>query len=107
MLMHDGEKASDLLRLLDHLYSVSDRIVLVWTSEGDIPDDIKTISDAYGVEWVHHLFDGSGSLADCRNIALDHLQDTGENDNIHWVLTNSPSPIRIRVGPGKLADRIS
>ena len=85
MLMHSGESATDLFRILDTLYSLCDQIVLVWTDDCEIPGPIAEVAMAYGAEWVFSQMPEEGSLAECRNAALDKGQES-----VRWVLTLDP-----------------
>lgn len=89
MLMHPGEPSKDLYRHLDTVYSLVDRIIIVWTSNEKIPSDIQEIGDLFEVEWVHSPFDENASLAECRNAAIDHIHETGLNST-RWLYTLDP-----------------
>jgi GT2 family glycosyltransferase len=89
MLFHGGESLWDLHRHLDKVYGLADRIVLVWTDEGEVPEHIRKVTDLYGAEWLCSPMAEGESLAQCRNAALDHVQDTDQG-MIRWVLTMDP-----------------
>jgi GT2 family glycosyltransferase len=73
MLLHKGESADDLGRILDAVYGLVDRIVLVWTEEQplDSTSDIARMAACFGAEWIHHPL--RDDLASARNAALDRL----------------------------------
>ncbi len=89
MLMHSGERSWDLYRHLDTLYGLVDKIILVWTDSAEIPDDIRTIADAFECKWVHSPFEESSSLAKCRNAAIDLAHEEGVQ-SLRWMLTFDP-----------------
>ena len=94
MLAHSGEDVEGIARLLDSLYTMVDRIVLVWTDEWD-PDDPSTgpsdhlsrLADLYGVEWVHQPL--NHDLASARNAGIQAL-DRYRGEGLGWALFLDP-----------------
>lgn len=74
MLVHSGEKADDIGRILDGVYGLVDRIVLVWTDEDFVAPDseIFRMADHFGVIWIHHPL--RDHLGEARNAGIDALQ---------------------------------
>ena len=88
MLVHSGENLWDVGRHLDLVYGLADRIVLVWTDQGEVPDRLRKITDLYGVQWVTRRMGEESSLAEYRNAALEVLRE--DQQGIRWVFTMDP-----------------
>ena len=85
MLLYKEDQAPGLEYLLSNVYSMSDRIVLVWTGEEPEPSaEIKAIGDAYGVDWVHHPM--NDDLAACRNAGIDFIREQ-KDLGVSWFFT--------------------
>lgn len=97
MLAHAGEDVEGIARLLDTLYMLVDRIVLVWTDEWD-PSDPSTgpssyltrLASLYGAEWVAHPLDHD--LASARNAGIDALRQHAKSagEGLGWALFLDP-----------------
>lgn len=110
MLAHRGEDVEGIARLLDTLYMLVDRIVLVWTDEwadddqfwlgvedfGDVQwDDVETgpsehlarLSRLYGVEWVHRPLEDN--LAAARNAGISALRKYA-GEGLGWAMFFDP-----------------
>lgn len=115
MLVHERESADDVGRLLDQLYGVVDRVVLVWTGEwaaedkgwcmgtGTAPspgipwsygpawpatgpgEAVARMAAHFGAEWLHHPL--ADDLGAARNAALDALHGT---PGMGWALFMDP-----------------
>lgn len=91
MLLHEGENADDLGRILDQLYGVTDRIVLVWT--GAWADADK--------EWLCSHVDASGKVDnDADPVAGDGVPRRGRPD-IHMRPTPAGVSRWPSTGPGE------
>ena len=88
MLLHARENVWDLGRHLDVVYGLADRIVLVWTDQGDVPSEFRRVGDLYGATWVVRRMEEESSLAECRNAALEVLR--ADQGSIRWVFTMDP-----------------
>jgi len=109
MLAHAGEDLDGIARLLDTLYLLVDRIVLVWTDDWTDEDkrwtedgvasfefgdettgpgeDLARLSSLYGVEWVHRPLDYD--LASARNAGIDALRKY-RAEGLGWALFLDP-----------------
>lgn len=76
MLVHSGESADDIGRILDQVYGLVDKIVLVWTDEENVDpgSEIYRMAAHFGVQWVHHPL--QDHLGEARNAGIDALQGT-------------------------------
>jgi len=76
MLVHSGETADDIARILDHVYGLVDKIVFVWTEETsvDYQSEIYRMAAHFGVEWVHHPL--RDDIAAARNAGIEALRGT-------------------------------
>lgn len=106
LLAHAGEDVEGIARLLDSLYFLVDRIVLVWTDPWDTSDPESGPSDhltrlahLYGAEWRHQPLDHD--LASARNAGIQAL-DAYRGQGLGWALfldpdehfTNDYTPLR-------------
>lgn len=109
MLAHAGEDVEGIARILDSLYLLVDRMVLVWTDDWTDEDkrwtddgvdgfefaetttgpgaDLARLSSLYGVEWVHQPLDFD--LASARNAGIDALRKY-RGEGLGWALFLDP-----------------
>lgn len=119
MLCYEKENWIDIMAWLDRIYSVSDRICLVWTGEwneedqdwmtqyGNIKDlskeeyekryrtgpswELAQLSRLYKVDWQYQKLDERG-LAVCRNAGIDYLHQTNDG-TLGWVMFMDPDEV--------------
>lgn len=119
MLAYEDEDPDLVGGWLDYLYSISDKLVLVWTGEWS-DEDKEWITDHNGktkvskedwkyttgptwelaqyirlfeVEIIHSKLSEETGLAGCRNAAIDYLCENSNDNNISWALTFDPDEI--------------
>jgi hypothetical protein len=91
MLAYEGESAEDYARTFDQLYGVVDAIVIVWTSEAEIPSDLARVFHHFGVIVIRHLL--NDDLCGARTAGIDHLRGLARADGtpaINWALFLDP-----------------
>lgn len=96
MLMYSGEKADDLGRILDQVYGLVDKIVLVWTEETPLDPtcEIARMAAHFGAEWIHHPL--REDLASARNAGIEALHGT---PGLGWSWFMDPDEHLPEMGP--------
>ncbi len=108
MLAYKDEQSYAIASVLTHLYALVDHMVIVWTGpEGsEVPERLKTVGDAYGVQWVHQPF--TGDLSECRNAGMDALRGLCR-EGVSWALSMDDdevfeSPFQAAVAMRRMAE---
>ena len=86
MLIYKEEQITGLYQWLDGIYTLADRVCLVWTGpEGTKPSKaMEKMCKSYDVEWVYHPYDDD--LAACRNAGIEYLRQT-KKPGTRWFFT--------------------
>lgn len=115
MLAYEEEDPDGIAGWFDHLYPVSDKLVIVWTGEWNdedkgwaadyeqtnIPED--KWNNKTGPSWklaqylrlfeadiIHSPLEKEKGLAGCRNAGIDYLCENSNNHNISWAVFFDP-----------------
>ena len=75
MLLHPGESPDDLGRILDQVYGLIDRAVLVWTDPGEGPSPaMASMAGCFGAAWLYQPL--NNDIASARNAGIEALHGT-------------------------------
>lgn len=91
MLAYEKESAEDYARIFDQLYGTVDEIVIVWTSEQEIPSDLAQVFRLFRCIVIRHPL--NADLRAARTAGIDHLRSLTNPDGtqaINWALFLDP-----------------
>lgn len=113
MLVYERESADDVASVLDHLYGVVDRVVLVWTGEwadsdqgwlqdGDAPfsleewpstgpgRELAQVASLFKASLIHHPL--ADNIAEARNAGISYLRQF-RHQGLGWALFLDPDEV--------------